>query len=110
MFDFKAQKAAFLAAFAIVSNPNTWCQDSYALDSDGDTVPSLNIGACKWCSAGAIAKVVGVGGHDDGLRYSMGQFTNTKHKMGLVDFNDAHTHAEVVEMWREFGNTQGFFN
>lgn len=46
-----------MKAHELLSSPDTWCQESPAVDADGNKVPAFHPEAVKWCALGAIQKV-----------------------------------------------------
>ena len=86
----------------LISDPKRWTQGEYAKDANGLKVGPNSARAVCFCSLGAIAKV---------KKASAGKAVKSKPahilylKMRLADpfspyiwdFNDKHTHAEVLE-------------
>lgn len=98
-------KELFTKAFALVSNPETWCQNASARNDDGHVVAVFSGEATRFCSFGACMYV---GGETDGERFFdlLSRFTHA----GLIRYNDTHTHAEVVEQWRGAGWANGWLD
>jgi hypothetical protein len=92
------------AARAKITDPLCWTQDWFAkrIDEDGtlkETDATSSAAAC-WCSSGAIRAVMNVSDWDAiSDDYAIPFGFNT---LGdLQDFNDTHTHAEVLAAFDE---------
>jgi hypothetical protein len=83
------------AARALIEDPKHWTQGSYGLDSSGHGVSTRRINeAVCFCSWGALVRVGidVIGGRSAEERYlDMGMGNR-----GVGNFNDTHTHAEVL--------------
>lgn len=93
---------ALVAAKNLISNPDNWTQEVSARDCTGNYIYSSNPEAVCWCSVGALHKVT----KDDWplidktvkhLRLFLEQ--ELKYYDGIANFNDSHTHAEVMAFW-----------
>ena len=78
------------AARAKIERPECWTQESLRRDACGQ--PCGRREAVCWCSMGAIYDTTLLGVAD-------GAFSALKSVCGdnIADFNDTHTHAEVLE-------------
>lgn len=98
-------KEALIAARAKIADPAHWTQGSQAKTIDGYPVFARNHLATCWCSIGAIYFVDGI--------YTSISATNAlkalEKAMGkaIFDFNDTHTHAEVLAKLDEAITAQG---
>ena len=99
------EKECFQKAFALVSNEATWTQGSLAKDKYGHRVEPLSDIAVCWCSVGAVIKAVE--GPTIASRRVRDQLSHTA-DVFLSYFNDHHTHAEVVDVWRRTGERMGW--
>jgi hypothetical protein len=85
------------AARQLISDPAKWTQGAQSRDKLGHPYAFDTDKAVCWCALGAIERVAG--------RYSSERFeASTKLRSispkGLViDFNDTHTHAEVLALF-----------
>ena len=87
------------AARAKIADKKNWTQGWFALRLDGDGIlrdtDSMSTSAVCWCSTGAIRVVLQVDDHTDLPPDLISAFC-----MGsagdIEDFNDTHTHAEVL--------------
>lgn len=89
-----------------ISNPARWTQAAYARPAGkAGIVSSDSRDAVCWCSVGALFKVRWKYGH---------QATNAAEDildriaierdggvLGMIGYNDRHTHAEVLAVWDE---------
>ena len=80
-----------------IENPANWLQGVFAKDAVGRAVQSTSETACRFCSAGArnIETVSQPG-------FISAQITILFEKIAgttMVNFNDTHTHAEVMQAW-----------
>lgn len=93
------------AALALISDPDRWTQGTYARTQYGDSVDGDDSAAVCWCSAGAIEAVA-----YNCSRTAKAPVIEALHaaaasdnSMHYVDFNDRHTHEEVMAMWQRAG-------
>ncbi len=88
------------AGRALIENPAHWTQRAFAIDCGGVDVGASSPNACSWCSIGALLKA---GNHDPltpgrrHLEQAIEQILGFA--MDLDDFNDTHTHSEVLQVW-----------
>ncbi len=73
----------------LLSAPERWCQGDYAKDSLGEPCdPESNRAVC-WCLSGAASKVTK-------REYIRGLWSEFAWPDSIPNFNDHHTHAEVL--------------
>jgi len=86
----------------LIEKPENWCQGEYARDANGNRVHDGSGAATRWCALGSYWKV----------RYSHPEFETTPLNLlakaatqrgvqGVADFNDSHTHEEVLALFDE---------
>lgn len=83
-----------IKAKEVIANPENWIQGSYAIDKDNNTAYGFNKNTVCFCSIGAIQKVLGsnkLNKAENFLREAAG--------CNIVEYNDEHTHSEVMEVW-----------
>ncbi len=82
-----------IAARAKIADPKHWIQKVMARLSDGTATSAFDPCATCWCSAGVIGSLTA---GDSSTQYQAIRLLS--HAMGdnLVEFNDSHTHAEVL--------------
>lgn len=88
------------AARDLISDPKRWTQGWFAKDDQGTDTHSLSPQAACWCSLGALTKAAGSGYYSRELGY-LEKVLDAKTGQGVSQFNDSHTHAEVVEVFDE---------
>lgn len=83
------------AARELIAEPEKWTQGAYARDIEGLSTNESSRRAVCFCSSGAVYRV---GGRD--LR-RLDAISLLRRAMGgdIVQFNDSHTHAEVLGRW-----------
>lgn len=119
----KTPKQIYQGALAIISNPETFTQGTYARDETGDTVPPASRSAVCWCSMGAIAKIAGDDptnvDYVDGLakpRWSANarSVLNALHGgiggCPVSSRNDGSSHDDVVKWWKDTGKAKGWLS
>ena len=83
------------AARELISDEAHWCQGRFACDETGDEAYTTEPRACRWCALGAVWAVapgtVGIGAAERFLDIASGET--------ITDYNDNHTHAEVLAMF-----------
>lgn len=85
------------AARQLISDPAKWTQGELARDADGKQVPPLDDNATCWCSIGALRKAAGFGDIYKGPFGAL--YFKVPTKGSVSDFNDTHTHAEVLALF-----------
>lgn len=102
------EKEVFQKAFALVSNPETWCQGVNARDLVGQEADVFSPDAVQFCSLGAIFRAC------ETTHQFYGAYGAVKNAfcggdcIDLTKFNDRHNHAEVVELWKKVGQENGW--
>lgn len=92
-------------ALALIIDPTHWTQGAMARRSDGTTTDINAVDACKFCSMGALVR-----GWVKLLPHSNAPYfvvhDALKNAVGIMpsEYNDHHTHAQVMAMWRRAGN------
>lgn len=101
------------AGFALIAEEKNWTQQFFARTSDELPVVIASENACKFCSIGALKKVSfirDIAGNVNEWIYEA-SITAEEYLCNAVDeithgatnsvvqYNDAHTHEEVKEMW-----------
>ena len=87
-------KKTLVAARAIIANEENWTQGAYAKDKDGSSIGVNYSNAVCFCSSGAIRKIT-IDPFD-----AMAVLRNHMED-SIIDFNDGHTHKEVLAAWDE---------
>ena len=87
------------AARALISAPERWVQGVYArTEAGGKLHNGWETGAVRWCALGAIEHVTRrfvTAPIDDALLRGAG----LERDADIYDYNDSHTHAEVLAMF-----------
>lgn len=78
------------AARALIAEPERWTQGAYARDAAGVPVDDSAETAICWCASGALFKFSSLPGADR-ARSAVASIVGP-----IPDFNDHHTHAEVL--------------
>lgn len=86
-------RAALVAARALIESEATWIQGDFARTVDGMPVPPTYATAHLFCALGAVFHVVSQRGS---LEESVYQALKNAAGGPVGDFNDSHTHAEVL--------------
>ncbi|PDT15877.1 hypothetical protein CO670_15380 [Rhizobium sp. J15] len=89
------------AARELISDEKRWTQTVYARDENGNSVNATDPMAVCFCSRGAIDKITAGnrawgGAYDVLLDLLVSEDDNC---LGVADFNDKHTHAEVLSLF-----------
>lgn len=98
MKSLKPATEILLAAAFVLTPEENWTTGTYARDVKGNRVSPIIDAACQFCAAGAIEQSA----HAMGLACFMGaafyafETATTDSVMAAHQFNDAHTHAEVL--------------
>lgn len=111
--NFHSQVEVLKAVREKIADPQNWIQGEYAEDKDTNPVTPYDPSACRFCLAGAFKSLSGsykaVSKTSDLMiqqNYNMVQETYDTLCMairravgaGVIDFNDSHTHAEVLAL------------
>lgn len=88
------------AAKALIADEENWTQTVYARDENGESVSATDPRAVCFCSRGAIDKITaGNGAWEGAYDILLGLVTEDDDCIGVADFNDTHTHAEVLALF-----------
>lgn len=86
------------AGLALIEDPEHWATGAFARDARGLSCGADTPQAVCWCSYGALDRA---GGPTD-ERFEAARVLKTViGSEALSHFNDTHTHAEVVAVWRK---------
>lgn len=78
-------------AKALISDPAKWCKGRLALDNIGRPVDPGDLGACRFCSVGALHRVC-----QSDERNAANKLLSKAAGREIVCFNDASTHSKVM--------------
>ena len=97
-------KEIILRVKDLIKDEDAWVQKKYASNEAGEFLAAGDLpSATKWCLAGAVEKVCGCGTHVGDVvgkqkaRIALEEALPPL-KRSLEEFNDTHTHEEVVEV------------
>jgi hypothetical protein len=79
-----------------IADEKNWCQGEFAKDIKGYCTYVLNVNACSWCSVGVLRSIPDVDSIADAVSYLSKAMGGT-----VPDYNDYHSHAEVLSKWDE---------
>ena len=83
-----------LAAKKLIEDPKDWTQNAFARDSQGTSVGSYDITAVCYCALGATHKSI------MGDSYLADNYLHAAAFPKLAsEFNDTHTHSEVLGLF-----------
>ncbi len=83
----------------LISTPDKWIKDEFALDSDGDVVDEISENAVCFCSYGAFNRVLLMYNvHTYDAKNVLTDIIKTQGYNSIVQWNDApeRTHADVL--------------
>jgi hypothetical protein len=83
-------KEILIAAKALISNKENWCQNK--------SIKKKEDGTISYCSIGAIVEIAGVPEAWDERQDAFSEL-RTHTNGSIADFNDSHTHTEVMELF-----------
>lgn len=89
-------------AKALIADPAHWTQGTPARDASGKPLSNEESPAAVcWCSIGALARVANADPAPLYHLYPVARHYLYKATAGasIINFNDTHTHAEVMELW-----------
>jgi hypothetical protein len=86
-------------ARSIIEKPENWTQGTFARDESGNAVNPRASAAVCYCSRGALNHVTGGDGVYDGEAYDVLLSLLSDDYLGVADFNDTNTHAEVLALF-----------
>lgn len=90
------------AAREKIEDPDNWTQGEYAVDGGEMRCGPTSFRAYAYCSIGALCAVTGRGAvraMSHPSYAALERFALMPHGASLPDFNDSHTHAEVLAMF-----------
>ena len=96
------------AAKAVIADKAKWVQGDFAVDKYGDHVMGHDPTACKFCSVGAIQKVMGrINTKKEPEKLQLAKFARlyldkaipVSFDDGIAVFNDSFNHREVMLLW-----------
>ena len=89
------------AARVRITEPEHWTQGAFARDAGGAEVLLANdVNATCWCAAGAVSVSAGLFGrvlYESAIKELRRTITGSGFAIG--DYNDEHTHAEVLAVF-----------
>lgn len=91
----KTAKQILIEARAKIADPEHWTQGAFARNYTGSPCPARSGTAVRWCAVGAVL----VFSYEEGLRQSRAAELAALHdamERDIADFNDTHTHEEVI--------------
>lgn len=100
-------------AKALIADESHWTQGTSARDKDGWPLSdNASPAAVCWCSIGALARVADTGPAAPFHLYPTARYylnaaaakaaaPGSHSGKSIVNFNDTHTHAEVMEVWNK---------
>lgn len=84
------------AARVKIADEKNWCQGEYARDVGGNRVYVYGSLVCSWCSVGSLRSTSG----DSTASYNSAMdYLAEAMEAPIPDFNDSHTHSEVLAAW-----------
>lgn len=86
------------AARDLISDPSCWTQGDFARNTDGQSVDPNNKEAMCFCAFGAIQRITENPLMSDADRL-LESICNERFSLSVGDFNDTHTHAEVLALF-----------
>lgn len=91
-------KEILIAAKALIDTPEKWCQNDLALDKNKNHVCPESPAAVQRCLVGALCAVDPHYDYWSECKVALGFSGNPT---AMVDFNNTHTHAEVMAKFDE---------
>ncbi|MDP9590618.1 UNVERIFIED_ORG: hypothetical protein J2W19_003182 [Shinella zoogloeoides] len=79
----------------LISDQKRWTQKAFARDASGNVVDSDDKAAVCFCAAGAITKAANNLHVAVRARHAFREVA----RQSVLDFNDSHTHAEVLAVF-----------
>lgn len=83
------------AARDLIAEESRWTKRHAARDHAGRPIQPTEPGACRFCATGALRKICG--NNDDGYSKAYGLLKESVSDKYVGEFNDTHTHGEVME-------------
>lgn len=93
--------AALEAGKAKIVDPKNWTTELFARDSEGRDADVMSDKAVCFCSDGALMAAVGLDWSCYNSPYGVAYraLCDETDGSGIINYNDSHTHAEVMEVW-----------
>lgn len=88
-----------IAAKAIITDPSKWTQGYYGRTDDGEIIEADRPEAVCFCSIGALHRVGQFNWHSEQTDPAEVYLNGATDNNWIVDFNDTHTHEEVMQVW-----------
>lgn len=90
---------ALVAAKELIKTPDKWCQGFYAYNSLGTQVYPMDDAACRFCTVGAMGRVLGC--TKPTMEYLEPLYVGLNGPSGLAEFNDLRTtsHADIMSLF-----------
>lgn len=92
----KTDKQLLIEGRAIISNPDNWVRLDFAKNAEGFAVDENDEGAVCFCSWGALSRAQG---HFVDSNSSVLNTLSIAMGDSVANFNDTHTHEEVLAAW-----------
>ena len=93
------ERDLLVAARELISDSERWTQGCNARDRNGAPVPHEHQAAVAWCAAGACRRVSAGTPLLRTVREARNRLDRAVPLGRLGDFNDTHTHAEVLALF-----------
>lgn len=103
-------KSLFLKAFSLIQDEKHWTQFRIARNSSGEECLAENPNSVCWCSVGALCKVAflyNFSSSEVDITLSIFRKYLIDEKQ-LSEYNDTHTHKEVIALWEKVGKGEGW--
>lgn len=88
-----------IAAKAIITDPLKWTQGYYARDNAGEITEAETTEAVCFCSIGALHRVGEFNWHSEDTDPAEVYLNGATDNNWIVEYNDTHTHEEVMQVW-----------
>lgn len=96
-------KQVLIRARELIVNPEHWTREAQARNRVGTPVNALSSDAYSFCAYGALVRVCGEMRipivEMDYMRAAMERYNKYHRFTSLVLFNDAYTHADVIDLF-----------
>lgn len=88
-------------AKSLIEDKSKWCRNAYAFTESGLRTTGYDADACKFCSIGALQRVLPLGTGGAPAEFTEAVVTLDRATEGSLihTYNDNHTHAEVMRLW-----------
>lgn len=90
----------------LIEDPAHWTQNVYARNAEGHVVNPWDLDAHCFCSLGAMERVESDKSRNPSTVFAHPAYLDIRGKFNeltndsVVRFNDTHTHAQVIDVWR----------